>query len=70
MAEKLTMLKVGGIHCEGCGGNIERALRSIQGVKELRVDIKHVRVTVRYDTDSANQEVFKDAIRKIGYRVP
>ncbi len=69
MDEKITMLRVDGIHCEGCAGNVEQAIRSVQGVKEINVDIEHGKVSVRYDADSTNQDHLRNAIRKIGYRV-
>ncbi len=69
MAERITVLKVGGIHCEGCAGNIERALRAIEGVKEVKVDMGHGKVSVKYDAESAIQDDLKDGIRKAGYVV-
>ncbi len=69
VAERITVLKVRGIHCEGCAGNIEGALRAIEGVKEVKVDIGHSKVSVKYDADSANQDEVKDGIRKAGYVV-
>ena len=31
---------VEGIHCEKCKGNVEKALKSIEGVKKVVVDLK------------------------------
>lgn len=69
MSERITMLKVKGIHCEGCAGKIEEALKAIQGVKEVDVDIGHGKVSVKHDTISADQDALKEAIRKAGYGV-
>ncbi len=69
MAERITVLKVMGIHCEGCSGNIEGALRVLEGVKEVKVDIGHGKVSVKYDAESANQDRLKDRIREAGYAV-
>ncbi len=69
MVEKFAMLKVEGVHCEGCASNIQQALKSMESVKEVRVDVKRGNVTVRFDDESANMGHFKDAIHKAGYKV-
>lgn len=44
-----TEFRVGNIHCAGCAGSIDRALRRIEGVQGINTDVDVKRVTVEHD---------------------
>lgn len=52
-----TILKVEGMHCAGCAGSIERALRRVEGVKEVTADLRHKRVTVDHDPGTGEDQL-------------
>jgi copper chaperone CopZ len=67
--ERFAVLKVRGIHCEGCAGNIEHALKAIHGVREVNVSVGNGKVSVTYDPASAKLDAMKEAIRNAGFSV-
>ena len=44
-----TEFRVDNIHCAGCAGSIDRALRGIEGVKDIDTDVAAKRVKVEHD---------------------
>lgn len=44
-----TVLKVEGMHCAGCAGSIDRALKRVDGVREVDVDRERKRAVVEHD---------------------
>ncbi len=69
MSEKTVILKVRGMHCEGCANNIGNALRAVGGVREANVNFGKKRATVAFDTEQVNQERLERAITDAGYEV-
>jgi Cu+-exporting ATPase len=57
-------LAVQGMHCAGCAATIDRALRAVPGVQEVRVDLQGGAATVRGD---AAPEALAAAVRRAGY---
>lgn len=69
MSEKMVVLKVRGMHCEGCANNIGNALRAVKGVREASVNFGKKRATVAFDTEQVNQERLERAVTDAGYEV-
>ena len=50
-------LRVGGMDCASCAATIERALRQLDGVEEVRVDVVGGRVRVSYEAGAVGRPV-------------
>lgn len=61
-------LKTIGMTCGSCADKIEKALRPMNGVAGVEVDVNGGWVLVGYDTASANPETFAGAVRKAGFK--
>lgn len=62
----MMVLEVRGMTCSGCTGAVERVVRRIAGVRDVRVTLEGGRVEIDGDPDRAAVEA---AIRKAGYEV-
>src|SRR5690606_6002074 len=62
-------LRVGGMDCASCAATIERALRNLPGVDDVRVDVMSGKVRVAYSEERLARSDLTRAIRRIGYRV-
>jgi len=43
-----TTLRIEGMHCAGCAGSVERALKRIEGVRAVEVDRERKRAVVEH----------------------
>jgi Zn2+/Cd2+-exporting ATPase len=62
-------LSVDGLDCASCAATIDRAIRSIEGIEDVRADVVTERVTVSYSRAAVQEDDVKGAIRRAGYRV-
>ena len=62
-------IEVEGLDCATCAASIDRALRSVPGVEQVRTDVVGERVTVEHDPRAGNEDRLKAAIRGAGYRM-
>ncbi|MFZ5991860.1 MAG: heavy metal translocating P-type ATPase [Deinococcota bacterium] len=62
-------LGVTGMTCAACVGRVERALKKLDGVLEVSVNLATERATVRYLPASTGLAQFKRALRDAGYGV-
>lgn len=46
-------LSVGGMDCSSCAESVNNALRSLEGVQDVRVDVMGGKVTIEYATVSS-----------------
>ncbi|MDE1927438.1 MAG: cadmium-translocating P-type ATPase [Burkholderiales bacterium] len=60
-------LQLGGMHCAACAGIIERALRSVAGVRSAHVSAAAERATVCWDPERTRPSALIDAVRRAGY---
>ncbi len=60
-------LSISGMHCVGCAGNIEKALRKLPGIKEARVNFALGTLFLEYDDELLRIEDAFAAVRKAGY---
>ena len=65
--ETSIQFKVQGMTCGGCSGRVEKALRAVQGVDNVVVELDPGQATV---FGAADAETLKTAVRDIGFTVP
>jgi len=62
-------IKVNGMHCENCKNTVEKAVKSIPGVKSATVDLD--KKELQYEEEDKNMPIALDivmsAIRDLGY---
>lgn len=66
---KVIKIKVEGIDCQECAAPIEKKLRNIRGIKDVKVNFIAERVTITYDEKETKPEEIEKAIRNLGYKV-
>ncbi len=64
-----SVLKVEGMSCGHCKMTVEKAVSSLKGVADARVDLQGGSVTVSFDEAQVDLERIKEAIRDAGYEV-
>ncbi len=60
-------LPVSGMTCASCVRHVERALRKVEGVHDVSVNLATERATVSYDAATASPARMVDAIKDAGY---
>lgn len=61
-------LSIEGMHCGSCAGNIERALKKVNGVKEVNVSAVSNKAFVEVDEKTSNEDM-KKAVARAGYKI-
>ena len=64
--KEIIELKISGMHCAGCVGSVEGALRKVDGVEEAIVNLTLEKATISGSVDSAN---LLSAVEKTGYGI-
>ena len=62
-------LRVGGMDCASCAAAVEGALKQLDGVQDVQVDVVGGRVRVGYAEGKVARGDLSGAIRRVGYRV-
>ena len=62
--KEIIELKISGMHCAGCVGSVEGALRKVDGVEEAIVNLTLEKATISGSVDSEN---LLSAVEKTGY---
>ena len=62
-------LKITGMTCNGCTGNVTDALEAISEVKDVEVSLSAGAATVQYDELLISPDHLKSAVTKAGYGV-
>jgi copper chaperone CopZ len=57
-----------GMTCDKCVKHVTRALRVVNGVKDVEVDLANARASVTYDTTKTDMPALYEALKKSGYR--
>ena len=60
-------LKVIGMNCGGCAGNVERALKSVSGVTKASVNLKAGNAWVEYDPQRVSDKELVRAVKSVGF---
>ena len=61
-------LKVDGMHCQKCVARITEALKGIEGVKKVNIDLNTKKVNVICKNEIA-KETLSAVIEKLGFKV-
>lgn len=65
---KKLKLNIMGMHCASCAVSIEKSLRKVSGVKDIRVSALINKAFVDSD-DKSSEEEMKKAVARAGYKV-
>lgn len=65
---KTVVIPVEGMACVACAASVKRALKSIDGVSEVEVNLAQRVARVRYAPAKVATDRFVAAINKLGYR--
>ncbi|MBK5262683.1 MAG: copper chaperone CopZ [Peptostreptococcaceae bacterium] len=63
------IINVEGMSCSHCVNAVTNAVGGLDGVVEVKVDLKVKTVAVAYDSDKVTPEIIKAAIEEEGYDV-
>ncbi len=63
-----TQLNISGMHCASCAGKIEKALKSVLGVKNATVNFATEKATVDTGDQNVDQGLLVKAVESIGYK--
>ncbi|MBS3092869.1 heavy-metal-associated domain-containing protein [Candidatus Pacearchaeota archaeon] len=64
---KKLKIRIDGMHCASCAGNIERSLRKVNGVKEAVVSVIGKKAFIQVE-GNVPQEELKKAVARAGYK--
>lgn len=59
---------IAGMTCDNCVRKVERALRGLPGIREVKVDRAQALATVTYDDTVIDVPAMHDALLKSGYQ--
>lgn len=62
-----TTIDVKGMTCIGCEFSVERALKKLDGIIEVKADYKRGKVYVKFERDKITVDKIVDAINETGY---
>ena len=62
-------LKIGGMTCAACSARVERAIRKLQGITSVVVNLTTEKATVIYDPNALHLSSIKEAVEKAGYQI-
>jgi copper chaperone CopZ len=69
LMKKQAILKITGLHCAGCAGSVEKALKSTPGVSKASVNLKAAKANVEYEADKITESDLVKAIKSAGFGV-
>ena len=61
-------LRVSGMSCQHCVTTIEKGLRGLDGVKEVKIDLEAKEVKILYDETRTDLDKIKAKIKELGYK--
>jgi copper chaperone CopZ len=60
-------LAVAGMHCENCVTKVDKALRGVEGVKDVKVDLKSQSAVVTLAVATVKSDVLIKAVSDVGF---
>ena len=66
-AYRQVSISIKGMMCSSCGQEIEKSLKKVAGVTEVKVDVPNDLATVSYDERKVTPRQLAEVIRKAGY---
>jgi len=61
-------LAVAGMKCENCVAKVDKALRGVEGVKDVKVDLKKQTAVVTFAAAPVKSEVLFKAVSDVGFK--
>lgn len=59
---------VNGIHCKNCKKHVEEALKSIEGIKKVKVDLESGNTVIK-SKEEISENIIKEKIEEAGFDV-
>ena len=69
MQERILVLKVKGMHCQGCSDSIVRELNVSAGVKKTAVELATGKVKIVFDPKETDEELIREKIIGMGFGI-
>ena len=69
VADTLYVTTIPQMHCDNCDNKIEKNIRFVKGVKEIKTSVSKQKVTIVYQQAKATYDDFVKAFAKIGYKI-
>jgi Hg(II)-responsive transcriptional regulator len=66
---RTALLKIDGMHCDGCANTVKSVVERLPGVRAAEVSYDQGRARVLYDPTTIAEERLVATVRKLGYRV-
>lgn len=64
-----TTLKIEGMTCDHCKAAVTNALKELEGVSEVNVDVKEGTAKVAYNSSSVSVSEMNEAVEEQGYDI-
>lgn len=61
------IFEVNGMMCDNCKKHVEKAIKSVKGVKKVKVSLENKCVSVIYNENKTNETFIKDVVTNAGY---
>ena len=68
MSDKLT-LNISGMTCNHCKMKVEKALKTLDGVQEVQINLEAGQAEVQYDAGKISESDLKTVVGSAGYEV-
>ena len=62
-------IKISGMSCAHCIARVEKSLKDVDGVKEVKVDLESGKATVKYNPKKVEPSKLEEAVKEAGYDV-
>jgi|SRR5215213_168984 len=66
-ATRTVTLRVKGMTCGGCATSVEKALKSTEGVEQVRVSFERGRAVIKYDAQKVTVAKLREVINNAGF---
>ncbi|MFA0822653.1 MAG: heavy-metal-associated domain-containing protein [Methanomethylovorans sp.] len=63
------VINIKGMMCGHCQATVEKAIKAVKGVKNVKVDLGNKNATVEYDSSITDINKIKKAVTDAGYEV-
>lgn len=64
------LIKVEGMHCDGCVKSVTRMLGALPGVTKVDVSLAAGTARVSYDPSKSGPQDFRRAVERAGFKAP
>jgi copper chaperone len=62
------VLAIEGMTCDNCIKTLTKALKGVNGIKDVSVDRQNARATVTFDTTKTDMAAIHEAVVRAGYK--